>query len=937
MKISRLNRSHPTTAMRHAVVAMLGVAALSTYSQAWAQEATAKAHDDSNLDEITVTGQRAALIRAEDIKKEAIGVVDSVSAEEAGKFPDANVADALQRVPGLSIDRSGGPFSTNGGESSQVTIRGFGPNFNNVLLNGRTLPNYTADRSFSFDLLPSEVISTAEVHKTSSAEIAEGGIGGTINVITARPLDQKGFYISGSAAGVNDSVTGWSSKVTPKASTLFGWTNDDRTFGWLLSGFYSKRDDNRQFVATEGWITGQNLSTINPAYTSVAIPQDTVEGVYNESRTRQGVSAAIDWIPVDSVTVKVDSLLSNYKVDSTYNRFDLYGNVGDTQTLNVDSNGTALNFTRYNQGVLANDYVEASVPKNAFVQQTGLNLGWDINNSTKLDLDVAASQAWNKDSADSYFAVLGTRNYGFNPAWTNNGSDVFPSYNPSTYGSTTDTSNLHVHCCQEGGYEPNVTDQILDTKLHLSKKFDDQILSRLEFGAEVTNRVKTQEEWITPNSSLCSAYCGYVVPVPASAIGAYVFNSGSPVVNGISPGLPTQWIGYNPQAYFAYLASPAAINQLPAATATALRAALAANGGTFAAAPEPSSYGRVAEKIKSAYAKADLKGSLWDKPWTLDAGLRYTKTDTVANAYYVPITGITVNPNDTSNSILSYGSLSPISSTGSYGEWLPSANFKLSLRDDLIFRLGLSKTVTRPDLSDLAPSTVYTARPTNLTDTTGNTTLQPYSSKNVDVGLEWYINNTSYIAAEGFYKDVSNFITTIITNVTILGHPFQQSEPVNLNTATIKGAEFTVNYQFSELPSPFDGLGTAFNYTRVSSDASINPALLSTGRFAIPGIGDSANASGYYEKGPFQARLAYNWRARYLSSIAGDEGQPTTVKAYGQLDLSSSYKVNDHLSAFIEATNLTRSIQVWYQVYQNRLDYAEADGMTLTVGVHGKW
>jgi TonB-dependent receptor len=263
-------------AMRHGVLAMLGVAALSTYTQALAQEATAKAHDETNLEEITVTGQRAALMRAEDIKKEAIGVVDSVSAEEAGKFPDANVADSLQRVPGLSIDRSGGPFSTNGGESSQVTIRGFGPNFNNVLLNGRTLPSYTADRSFSFDLLPSEVISTAEVYKTSSAEIAEGGIGGTVNVITARPLDQKGFYISGSAAGVNDSVTGMSSKVTPKASALLGWTNDERTLGWLVSGFYSKRDDNRQFVSTEGWITGQNLSNINPAYTSVAIPQDTV-------------------------------------------------------------------------------------------------------------------------------------------------------------------------------------------------------------------------------------------------------------------------------------------------------------------------------------------------------------------------------------------------------------------------------------------------------------------------------------------------------------------------------------------------------------------------------------------------------------------------------------------------------------------------------------
>jgi TonB-dependent receptor len=164
----------------------------------------------------------------------------------------------------------------------------------------------------------------------------------------------------------------------------------------------------------------------------------------------------------------------------------------------------------------------------------------------------------------------------------------------------------------------------------------------------------------------------------------------------------------------------------------------------------------VEEKTKSAYGKVDFKGALWDKPWILDAGMRYTKTDTVANAYYHPLTSIAINPNDASNSILSFAPLfSPISSTGSYGEWLPSANFNLGLRDDLIFRLGLSRTVTRPDLGALSPATSYTARPTNLTDTTGNATLKPYSSKNVDVGLEWYINDTSYIAAEGFYKDVS--------------------------------------------------------------------------------------------------------------------------------------------------------------------------------------
>jgi TonB-dependent receptor len=929
-------------AMRHAVVAMLGVAALSTYMQAWAQDATAKPKD-MNLEEIVVTGQRAALIHAEEIKKESVGVVDAVSAEDAGKFPDENVADSLQRVPGLSIDRSGGPFSRNGGESSQVSIRGFGPNFVNVLLNGRTVPSYSGDRSFSFDVLPSEVISSAVVHKTSSAEIAEGGIGGTVDVITARPLDHKaGFSISGTAAGVEDSVPGGrSSKVTPKVSTQLGWTNDGGTFGWLVSGLYSRRDDYRQAISTEGWFTNQNVSPPNPNVpANFAIVQSMDEDVYHEQRTRQGFNGAIDWIPIESVKVKFDTLLSNYKVDGGYNRWGLYNNVGDTQTLTADANGTALAYTRGNTGALSNDYVVASIPINGFLVQNGLNVAWDINNSTKLDLDVAPSQAWNKSSAKSYFAVLGTRNIGLNPAWTNwtsGGDNVFPSYNPATLKSPTDTSDLFAHCCQEGGYGPNITDQIMDTKLHLSKTFNDQILSRLDVGLEATHHVNTQEQWDTPNGFLCQYYCGYSVPLPASAIGAFIYNAGSSIVNGLQPGQPTKWVSYNPYTYFAYLASPAAINQLAPAAATALRAALAANGGTFAAAPDQGTYGRVQETTKSAYVKGDFKGALWDKAWSLDAGMRYTHTDTKSNAFYRQLTSITINPLDTSNSVLGYSPLSDLSSTGSYGDWLPSANFKLSLRDDLIFRLGLSRTVTRPDLPDLSPSTSYTARPNSLTDRTGNANLKPFSSKNVDVGMEWYINDSSYIAAEGFYKKVDNFITTIETQVTILGRSFLQSQPVNLNAATVKGAEFTANYQFSKLPSPFDGLGTAVNYTLVSSDASISPALINTARFAIPGIGDSANASGYYEKGPWQVRLAYNWRGAYLSTIAGDSGQPTTVKTYGQLDFSSTFKVNDHLSAFISATNLTDSIQVWYQVYLNRLDYAEKDGRTLTVGVHGKW
>jgi iron complex outermembrane recepter protein len=887
--------------------------------------AIAQAADD--LAEVVVTGQRAAIRRAEDIKENSISVVDAVSAEEAGKFPDQNVADALQRVPGVAVDRSGG-------ESSRITVRGFGPDFVNVVLNGRTLATDATDRAFNFDVLPSELISTAEVHKTASADLEEGGIGGTVNIITARPLDSKGLHAAGSVAAVNNSINhAVSGKTTPKASVLFGYTDEDGTFGWLVSGMYYKRDDQIQNVDTGGWYPNVDETRINPAFSSVSIPQTLALALVHETRTRQGVSAAADWLPVEKLKVSLDGMLSNYRVDSHYNGFGSYGNDADIQSLTVDPNGTALSYTRYNTGVLANDYIMQSKPRNAYNLQGGLNVAYEITDSTTLDWDSALSSAWDKAGADGYFLVVGTRNIGVNPQWTNNGSDSLPSM--TNLLSTTDTSDLHVHCCNQGGQSPEVQDRIQENRLHLSTHFDGKGLSKLDVGLQYTNRIKTEYNVTTPNSLLCTEYCGYVASVPASAIAAYVFNAGS-LVNGVSPGAPTRWLAYNPYAYLNYLTTPAAYNQLP--NPAAFAALLAANGGTFAPQEDLTSYFRVQEKTRSAYAKADFKGHVLSRQWFLDVGLRYSHTSTISGAYSTPLQAITVNPNDTSNAIPTYGALSPISESAGYSQWLPSANLKLNVRDDLVLRLALSKTESRPDLANLSAATTYGFRPNNQTLTRGNVDLKPYTSNNFDSGLEWYLDPLSYIAVAGFYKRVSNFNTEITTTQSVLGFPFQVTEPVNLNTATIAGEEFTFNYQFTRLPKPFDGLGAAVNYTHVSSSASINPTLLATaGKFAVPGIGDSGNVSGYYEEGPWQLRLAYNWRGKYLSSIAdsGEAGQPTTTRAYGQLDFSGSYAVRPNLSVFLTATNLLRETIFKYQVYPNRPAYAEADGGTVTLGVRG--
>lgn len=953
-----MNRSILALSVRTALTTVVGVACVMGYTSGHAQDVPAPSgqtgtaatsangqekHGVTSLTGITVNGQLSAIRRAQAIKQNAVNVVDSISAEEAGKFPDPNVADALQRVPGVSVNRSGG-------ESSQIAIRGFGPDFVAVTVNDRKMATASGSRAFNFDVLPSEIIQVAKVNKTSSADIPEVDIGGVVNIETARPLDFHGFHGAWSVAGVNSNLTGdWSGKTTPKASGMVGWTNSDYTFGWIVSANYYKRKDTQLNTQAGSWYANQNISELSnlssPDYTNVAIPETLAANVLDETRTRRGVSGAIDWKPFDRLTVQFDTLFSSYKVDPLMREFGQYGNTGDIQSLQTDDNNTVTSFTRNSSGpnVMANDYVMSYNPTYEKSYQNGLNLGFDIDESTRLTLDISNSKAWNKESPNGYFFVIGTKNFGVNPTWTNNGDNEPPSY--SGILSPTNMDTLSAHCCGAGAGN-NVTNKVKEYRLDLTKSFDEGVLSQLDFGGKISDESVTSFGWGTPNGILCNAYCGYNVQVPADAVDAYLYKAPDPVRGVSPPGQPAQWIEYNPQAYLDWLASPAAYNQLPADKRAALLAGLAANGGTLDAAPNPGSFNRVSEKEKSFFAKALFDGTVWDKTWALDIGVRYLNVTSTSSAINRPPVSYYIDPSDTSNGQVAYGPLAPQSDNGGYHKWLPSLNFKLNLLDNLVYRLSLSKTLTPPQLSNLYYNKSFGTRPNSLTISQGNPQLQPYTSRNFDMGLEWYIDDASYLAIEGFYKKVSNFSTLVSTPVPFLtdentGQPFIWSltQPINLNSSNISGEELTFNYQFTRLPEPFDGLGMAFNYTHVSSSTTLNPGVIATsGKFAVPGIGDSANLSAFYEKGPWQVRMAYNWRGSYLESLAyGSGAQPATRTAYGQLDLSASYGFSKHLSMFFSGTNLTQEHLYDYSVYRNRFLYAEADGTVYTVGLRGSF
>lgn len=921
-----MDQSALTVSIRNGLLAMAAVAASAAFpanAQDGAPAASPPAENRNaqgvtDLDAVQVTGIRASIRKSQALKQDAVGTLDAVSAEDVGKFPDQNVADALQRIAGVSVDRSNG-------EARFITVRGFGPEFNTVLLNGRTMATDNAGREFSFDTLPSELINTAEVFKTSQADLSEGSIGATVNIRTQRPLDNPGFHVAGSVSGVQGSMSG---DTKPKVSALISDTNADNTFGALLSVVRYQRDHRSEFVNTDGWLTGDNGYKDEATSTSIAVPRTTEYRVTEEERTRTGINGAIDWKPSDTVTVTLDAMYSHYKIKSHYNALGLFDDPADIQSITADANGTATSFVRRDTGGLANDYVVASFPRDSTNQQAGINVAWQVGEQATLDFDGSYSKAEENDGGKQYFMVMGTRNVGTNPTWNLNPGG-FPSY--SNLLSTVDTSDLRAHYVGREG--DNRRDEMYEGKINFTRNFTDGTLSMLKFGVSGSKRTKSSVTLRSSDEDLNCAYCGYAVRVPAEL--ASVFHAGS-IVNGISTGAPTQWLTYDAERYFQFLSSPAAYNQLDPESAQKVAEAIAKYGG-YTAVPVAQSPWQVREKTYAAYAMANFENSFRDMPWVLNVGVRFVKTDVVSDAVSSQIESITGNPGDPTNAVVHFTPPVPISRSASYDDWLPSLNFRINLRDDLVLRASASETVTRPTLTSLRISESIGVRPPGPGSyDTGNVDLKPYKARNYDLGAEWYFNNTSYLGLAGFYKKVDNFITSITQPTTIQGYPFLETKPVNANTAVVKGAELSFQYTFDRLPTPFDGLGVQANYTYVDSAQTFDPAI-ATGQFAVVGLADSGNLVLFYEKDLIGFRVAYNWRDEYLAAVRGSQGQPTTVKPYGQLDFSANLKINDNVSVFAEATNLTNETEEAYSRYTDRVQWMAKNGRTLSLGIRGSW
>lgn len=943
-----------------------------------AQDAT-----QQEVETIAVTGIRSSVAKSMDVKRSSAGVVDAISAEDIGDFPDTNLAESLQRITGVSIDRSGG-------EGQLITVRGFGPQFNTVLVNGRQMASENQSRAFSFDTIASELVSSLDVHKTSTATMQSGGVGSTINVNTARPFALGGFKVAGSVKGVYDEN---SESTTPQLSGLISNTFNDDTFGVLLAVSHQERETRLNQAQIDGWL--ENVGVPNPVTESgeawdgnVFSPRNYDHKVTFEDRTRTNANLVLQYAPSDDLVITADALYSKFDVESNATSYghwftapniqgvaddgSLFDANGDRLSPTVDANGTIIDL--YQEVGLATDMHAKTFDRLTDTLSLGLNFDYQYNDNLNLKFDLSHSTAEreaNNGGGDqlsligyanrvrfqvddnilpvaSMFADANANIYSgqqeIDGAIVASPVDGFPAYDssltPAGVSDLLDKDNSRAHVMLRRGWA--VEDEVTQLRFDGEYFTDDGGITEIRFGTQYSNETKSLTRWDNEGVGIHCTYCGYpdLPEIPADA--QYVFNAGNDFLSSVSGSgrMPTSWLAHNGEANFAFLE-----NYYQSVNGSAI---------SFDAVRRNNSFD-VEEQILSAYVEMDFEGEVGDMLLSGTAGFRYESTDVTVTGTEAPIIQLTVL--DQTEMLPQYGEAQPIDVDADYDVILPNFSMKLEITDDLIARAAVSTTITRPTLESMSPVTVITTtrQGGDLTSTSGNPGLEPFESDNFDLSVEWYYDIASYASIGYFRKHVSNFIvnsqedrTFTLSDGSLLTDPstgtdssgpdgadsvavFTNTLPNNGENAIVDGFELAWQHSFDS------GFGVLANATLVDSDAKLDPYNINQ-VFALTGLSDSYNLVGFYENDDFMIRLAYNWRGEFVQSLTQSQGDgPTIVEDYQQLDLSASYELSDSLGIFFEGINLTEEYVHKRGRFSNHMLLVEDSGRRWAFGVRGSF
>ncbi|MEG3089785.1 TonB-dependent receptor [Sphingomonas sp. PB4P5] len=837
--------------------------------------------------DIVVTGYAGSLAGALAQKRAATNVIDVVRAEDIGKFPAQNIAEALQRVPGVSIVRDRG-------EGVFVRVRGLGANFQVVTLNDRSVAvnenvrdSGQSGRQFRFDTLPSELMSSVEVIKSPRASLDEGGIGGIVNLRTLRPLELKEPVLALSATA---SAPRLADAIDPRLSAMASWASPDGTFGALIAGVYDERTTRQDRVTGVAWAEGKIDTDGNGTLDSdtILVPTATRPTLERENRDRIGLNGALQWRPDDRLEINIDALWSRLNVDY------------DELTYSTDFSATTAKAIVPGSAVIENGVLtKATVTTSTQIGREtstleysnwliGANAKWHAGGWT-IAADGSIGQAYSNTPTPIYrtrlLGTVGQVTFDYGKA-----GDRLPNIS----FATADLSAPNTLPGRRIEYRVNDSrDRERAAKLDITRDLSG-LFSTLRAGAKYQKRDRVYNR----------RDINFTAGIANQRFDASYFDA-FPVddfLGGVDGTLPRSWVMPDPAAFYA------------AATGTqALLAAPLARGDLR------NSYA-IDEEILAGYGMAEFGFPVGGVSVRGDIGVRYAHTKQTSSGY-------------ADNGTVAV----PVRYERSYDNALPSLNLVAEFTSKLQMHVAASKVITRPSLADLAPRLTINSNPTILTAVGGNPELKPFQAWQYDGSLEWYFAPGSALIAAAFYKDITTFVFQQTGNFVLDGQTYRLTAPQNGGNAYVAGFELAYQQLFKMLPAPFDGLGAQINYTHTASAGTYAQAGGGTFRDALVDVArDSVNLSAFYEKGPIGARASYSWRGKVLRDVGGAGLAANNDSPFGSLDADISYKVTPNVTFVVQGMNLAGGVQ-WQYVRDNRFAGYTDYGTTLTAGVRARF
>ncbi|HEY0940310.1 MAG TPA: TonB-dependent receptor [Steroidobacter sp.] len=834
----------------------LGIYGLAMYAPLIGAQTTASStNSDVSLEEVVVTGLRGSLQQSLNLKKDSVGVLDSISAEDIGKFPDLNLSESLQRIPGVSISRS------DLGEGTVIDVRGLGDAFNRVEIDGMA----SNGGGFNFQSIASELFQTATVAKSPSASMVEGGIGGAVLLETPQPLSYDGLKVNGVVEGVTGDMT---DDFAPRAFARIS-NNWNDTFGLSAAVAYSETKFATNDTSFGSWARFRDVAS--PA-TQAAAPAELLNAVtprtiayysYTEERDNWAGTLAAQFRPSDTVEMAFNAIYADSRGARHDDRPDvpIEDMVAMPTSYTIEDGAVVSGVFPHVQNRIGT----SKRPRQDELLQTTFQLDWRPNDNWRISpfLGFVSRETLNELRLYSFAINDATVSYQFAgkdfPNFTSNLTDF--SSNPEDYGF-----NIFIF----DSYR--VKDENLSAKLDFERTFEDSALTSVQFGARYSD--------LTSDTGGTAAYLLQGSPVlagrPSTLDAAFRYRDFH--VRGAPGNVPSRILavdtdrvedvfmgGVNPYTADGFARSP---------NDTALR--------TY----------EVTQRTTAGY----VQGNADFGRAQMNFGVRVVRTDVTSD-------GSQLIDNEVSSKKVD----------SSYTNVLPSFNLKLDVADQLIMRATYSRTMERPGLFSLRPST--TIESGTRTGSRGNPDLDPYTADQGDIGLEWYFHQGAVLAGTLFVKKLDSLISERTTEE-LTTFPDQETrepvqgviaftEPVNGDRASIQGAEVSLQTPFYFLPGGWSDFGTLLNYTYTHSKTKLDDASATT----IPGVSsNSYNAILYYDNNRLSSRLSYAWRGEYLqtNAVAAVGGALRYVKPFGQLDLSASYKLTDSLNINLHVLNLLK-------------------------------